>query len=371
MFRWPVEFTPLSLGSQGQPRAAILEITPRGAVFTLAALSHVGHPAHLALIDAYLKGQVRLTTTATIGEDCRLVASGLAAPLLAAYELGVERLSLADLVLLPRDPTSSLPADIATDGLPVFTADSPRFLLRAGGVWHSVRAVERFEAPGCLGTRGVGLTDEWHRVIVELPSREDVAASAESGNWPAPILVEVRSPSGLIDHTPPDLVASIRESARGQPSRTTVLGHPLPLPPALAGLSALGSWLADSFDKRRSGDTAVTWGDVRVGVHLTPEPDGYQTLCLLPPADADPAGLFETMRNLAWETIEGLIGRPLPERRTEPIDLRLVAKDGRAVTLEIGASVVIGRNQTVFAAWVGSDGRVMLKLFPPGGMPTR
>jgi len=55
MFRWPVEFTALSLGSQGRPHNATLEITPRGAVFTLAALSHVGHPAHLALIDAHLK----------------------------------------------------------------------------------------------------------------------------------------------------------------------------------------------------------------------------------------------------------------------------------------------------------------------------
>ena len=74
------------------------------------------------------------------------------------------------------------------------------------------------------------------------------------------------------------------------------------------------------------------------------------------------------MRDLAWETIEALIGRPLAERRTEPIALRLVAEDGRTTTLDVGASVVIVRNQTVFTAWVGSDGRVMLKLFPPGGM---
>src|SRR4051794_19014188 len=102
MFRWQVEVTPLSLRSHGQPQRAILEITPRGALFTLAALSHVGHPAHLALIDAYLKGQVRLTPTTGIGEDSRVVAASLAAPLLAAHELGVERLTLGDLVLLPR-----------------------------------------------------------------------------------------------------------------------------------------------------------------------------------------------------------------------------------------------------------------------------
>jgi hypothetical protein len=371
VFRWPVEFTPLSLGSQGQPRAAVLKITPRGAVFTLAALSHVGHPAHLALIDAYLKGQVRLTPSASIGEDCRLVASSVAAPLLAAFELGVQHLSLADVVLRPREPGSSLPADIAADGRPVYTADSPRLLLRAGGLWHSVHTAERFEAPGCLGTRGVGLADEWHRVIAELPSRDGVAERGVTGSWFAPILAEVRAPTGDDDPTPPDLVARIRETARGQPRRKTVLGHPLPLSPALTGPSELRVWLADSANTRLPAETAVTWRELRIDVTLSPEPDGYQTLCLLPPADADPAGLFETMRDLGWETIEGLIGRPLPERRTEPIDLRLVAENGRTVALEIGASVVIGRNQTVFAAWVGSDGRVMLKLFPPGGMPTR
>jgi hypothetical protein len=48
-----------------------------------------------------------------------------------------------------------------------------------------------------------------------------------------------------------------------------------------------------------------------------------------------------------------------------------VAVDGRSTTLDVGASVVIGRNQTVFTCWVGSDGRVMLKLFPSGGMTVR
>jgi hypothetical protein len=349
----------------------MLEITPRGAIFTLTALSHVGHPAHLALIDAYLKGQVRLTPTASIGEDCRLVAASLAAPLLAAFELGVERLSLADLVLRPRSAASSRPGDLAIDGQPVFTQDSIRLMLQSDGLWHWVHAAERFEAPGCLGTRDVGLADQWHRVIVQLPSREDVAASASSGRWPVPMLAEVRAPTGQVDHADPDLVARLREEARGQPQRTTVLGRPLPLPPALADLSELRSWLASSIGERRSVDAAVLWRDVRIDVKLTPEADGYQTLSLLPPAASEPTLQFEMMRDLAWETIEGLIGRPLPERRTEPIELRLVAENGRETTLDIGVSVVIGRNQAVFAAWVGPDGRVMLRLFPPGGMPTR
>src|SRR6185503_9602461 len=111
VFRWPIQLTPLSLGSGGLPRRAMLEVTPRGALFTLAALSHVGHPAHLALIDAYLKGQVRLTPSASIGDDSRTVAASLAVPLVAAHELGVERLSLADLVLLPPEANAAAEAD--------------------------------------------------------------------------------------------------------------------------------------------------------------------------------------------------------------------------------------------------------------------
>ena len=42
------------------------------------------------------------------------------------------KLSLADLILLPRDDASSRPADRSADGWPMFTPDSPRMLLRAG-----------------------------------------------------------------------------------------------------------------------------------------------------------------------------------------------------------------------------------------------
>lgn len=325
MFRWPIELTPLSLGSNGVPQEAMLEVTPRGAVFTLAALSHVGHPAHLALIDAYLKGQVRRTPTTSVGEDCRLVASSLAAPLLAAHELGVERLSLADLCLLPREEGTPQHADRSADGHPTFTADSPRFLLRAGTAWHWLRGAERFETAGCQGTGQVGLADRWHHVVVQLPGRADFEAAMHHGPGLAPIAGEVRAPSAVTGVTAPETVSELRAQA-------------------LARFERLAS------RERR------------------PDLDGYQTRCLLPPADADPSCRFETMRDLAWGTIEGLIGRPLPERRTEPIALRLVARDGRTTTLDVGASVVIGRNQVVFAAWVGSDGRVMLKLLPPGGV---
>src|SRR4051794_16448421 len=103
MFRWPIHLSPLSLGGGGRPREAVLDVSPRGAAFTLASMTHVGHAAHLALVDAYLKGQVRLTPTAAVGEDSRTLVASLAAPLLAAAELRVEHLTLTDLILLPRD----------------------------------------------------------------------------------------------------------------------------------------------------------------------------------------------------------------------------------------------------------------------------
>jgi hypothetical protein len=371
VFRWPVELTPLSLGSHGRPRAATLEVTPRGATFTLAALSHVGHPAHLALIDGYLKGQARTTQTSDIGEDSRTVAASLAAPLLAAHELGVERLTLADLVVMPRDTASSAPADRAANGRPTFTPDSPRLLLRAADAWHWLRAAERFEAPGCLGTRQVGKDDQWHQAIVELPNAAEIARSAGSGRWPVPIVAEVRAPSGQVNRPTPDSVADLRARSRGQARRVTALGIWLDTGAPFLTPTELLSALAGPIRERRPHMALLEWRGLSVDVALSPDLDGYQTLCLLPPTDADPAGLFETMRDLAWESIEALIGRPLPERRSEPIALRLVGADGRSTTLDVGASVVIVRNQTVFTAWVGSDGRVMLKLFPPGGMVGR
>ena len=354
MFRWPVEFTPLSLGSGGQSRTATLEVTPRGALFTLAALSHVGHPAHLALIDAYLKGQVRLTPTTGIGEDSRIVASSLAAPLLVAFELGVERLTLADLVLLPRTADESTSSDLSADGRPIFGPDSPRFLLRAGGAWHRVQGAERFESPGCLGTSLVGQPEPWYGIVAELQPNGSM-------------LAELREPSSVAEAVAPSLARQWRGHALARFARAPDRYPTVPV----ASPAELALHLEGMASTRQPYLASIPWRDMTIeSVHM-PDPDGYQTLCLLAPAAVGPVDLPETMRDLAWETIEGLLGRPLPERRTEPIALRLVGEDGCSTTLDIGESMVIVRNQTIFAAWVGSDGRVMLKLFPPGGMPTR
>jgi hypothetical protein len=406
VFHWPIELTAFSLGSAGVSRAATLEVTPRGAAFTLAALSHVGHPAHLAVIDAYLKGQVRLTPTATIGDDSRTVAASLATPLIAAHELGVERLSLVDLVLLPRDLAAATGSDRAAEGQPARTPDSVRLLLRAHDIWHWVRGAERFEAPGCLGTRAVGQASQWHQVNAELPERGAFVSSARAE--PATIRGEMRAASSPVSPVPKPLLEVLRELALTHAARLnfdryfhtfrliekcdpSILDG---LPLNLADLRAEGpihskpdnvgpfiesvdeptavvSVVGTAIREHYHIYTFLDWGGLAIDVSLVADLDGYWTLCLLPPADADAANLFDPMRDLTWEVIDGLIGRPLPDRRTEPIALRLVGKDGRTTTLDVGASVVIGRNQTVFACWVGSDGRVILKLFPPGGMVGR
>ena len=375
-------------------------MTPRGAIFTLAALGHVGHPAHLALLDAYLKGQMRLTPSTGIGEDAGIVLSSLAAPLVVAHELRMERLSLADLVLLPRSRTADDDERRSADEGPVRGPDSPRFVLRSprGPIW--VQAAEWFEQPGCAGTPQPGVTSPWYDVVVSLPRRPSTDDWFGGDLSLPPIEAELREATA--PRTPSDaLVGSLRALAQARWARAVTplrraaaealrtidaerhdpprglsqeIGHELhavQTTKADRRIEAPGDLLLDRSSVGERGEATLSWRGLTLDVSLVPELDGYRTLCLLPPADADPSSIFETMRDLAWETIEALIGRPLPERRTEPIALRLVAGDGRATILDVGASVVIGRNQAVFAAWVGSDGRVMLRLFPAtdGGPP--
>jgi hypothetical protein len=379
----------------------MLDVTPRGAIFTLAALGHVGHPAHLALLDAYLKGQIRLTPSTGIGEDAGIVLSSLAAPLVAAHELRMERLSLADLVLLPRSLSSDDDERRSADDGPVRGPDSPRVVLRSprGPVW--VQAAEWFELAGCAGTPRPGETSPWHDVIVSLPRRPSTDDWFGGDLSLPPVEAELREATAPA--TPSDvLVASLRalayarwaraatplrraaaealraiDAERHDPPRglSQEIGHELhAVRTSTAGrrIERLGDLLpARPTDVWDRSEATLAWRGLAIDACLVPDLDGYRTLCLLPPAADDPSALFETMRDLAWEAIEGLIGKPLLERRTEPIALRLVAGNGRTTTLDVGISVVIGRNQAVFAAWVGSDGRVMLKLLPPGGMLDR
>jgi len=404
MFRWPILLTPLSLGGVGQPREALLEITPRGAAFTLAALTHVGHAAHLALVDAYLKGQMRLTPTAGIGEDSRTLVASLAAPLIAAAELGVERVTLADLILLPRDLAAGTGADQSEGGPPTRSVDCARFLLRGSDRWHWIRGAERFERAGCLGTRQVGAGTPWHDAVVELPRRP------HADDWFGGDLALTRITAELRAATDrstvsADLVHALRTLSLGRFARAAGpmqraaeravalldegLNAAAPLysgdlrrewrtaeraRPRRAGDSdptGLAQMLSDATGRKASAEASLRWQDLDVEVALTPDPDGYQTLCLLPPADADPAAIRPIIRDMTRATIEALIGRPLAEHRSDPIVFTLRMEHGdqeRVTTLDVGESIAIVRNQVVFTAWVGSDGRAMLKLFPPGGM---
>ena len=404
MFRWPILLTPLSLGGDGQPHEAVLEITPRGAAFTLAALTHVGHAAHLALVDAYLKGQMRLTPTAGIGEDSRTLVASLVAPLVAAAELGVERLSLGDLILLPRDLAAAAQADRTEDGQPTRSVDCARFLLRAADRWHWIRGAERFERAGCLGTCQVGVGTPWHDAVIELPQRPHADDWFGGDFTLAPINAELRAASDRSTISA-DLVHALRTLSLGRFARAAgpmqraakravaLLDEELDVAAPLysgdlrrewrtaergrpwragaSDLNGLEKMVSDETGRKASVEASLRWHDLDVEVALTPDPDGYQTLCLLPQPDADPAATRASMLDLTRAIIEALIGRPLTEHRSDPIVLTLRVGHGdqeRVTSLDIGQSVVMVRNQVVFTAWVGSDGRAMLKLFPPGGM---
>jgi hypothetical protein len=400
VFRWPIELTAFSMSSRGASRTGVLDVTPRGALFTLAALAHIGHPAHLALIDAYLKGQMRLTPSTGIGEDAGIVLASLGAPLVAAHELGMDRLSLRDLVLLPRSLTADEDDRRTPEDWPVRGPDSPRLLVRSprGQLW--VQAAEWFELAGCAGTPQPGVTSPWWDVIVSLPRRPSTDEWFGGDLALPPIEAELREATA--PHAPPDtLVASLRAVALGRWARAAT-----PLRRAAAeALKAIDTGdvrppeglfqeigrelhtarvtgaacrvntpsdlvLALSAAKAEQAPSEATFSlhGLDLDACRVADLDGYHTICLLPPPTANPATVEETMRELAWDVIEALIGRPLPERRTEPIAISLHAEDGRSTTLDVGSSIVIGRNQQVFAGWVGSDGRVMLRLFPPGGV---
>jgi hypothetical protein len=359
VFCWPLDLTALSVGRHGVPGEARLEVSARGALLTLTALSHVGHPAHLGLVDAYLKGQVRVGSDG-IGQDCRTVVASLAAPLVAAYELGVEHLTLSDLILLPPDAESMETPDRTATGASVRSAESPRFLLRADGNWLWLRAAERFEMAGCLGTRQVGTGEPWHDVVVELPVRPGSEVRGGVDQWRGAVTAEVRASSRQSPAQSDAQIVGLRVQALVRSA-----GSPIDAPAAPVTRPAdLALFLPDVISVRRPHRMSFPWHGMTVAAVLTPEPDGSQTLCLLPPPDVVTSDLKATMRQATWDMIEALIGRPLAERRTEPFVLRVIGPD-RATTLDVGESVVIVRNQTVFAAWVGSDGRVMIKLHPP------
>jgi hypothetical protein len=95
MYRWRG-----TLRLADRVESLVLEIPPRGAAYSLTRLSHIGHPVHLALVEAYLAGEVPTTADAPFGADASLAVANLAAPLVWMRMRAKDSASIADLQLL-------------------------------------------------------------------------------------------------------------------------------------------------------------------------------------------------------------------------------------------------------------------------------
>ena len=73
MYRWRIRLLEGPGPSWHGDERLWLEVPPRGAAFTLSCLMHLGHPIHLALIDAYLRGALLFHLGSSIGWDSRAI----------------------------------------------------------------------------------------------------------------------------------------------------------------------------------------------------------------------------------------------------------------------------------------------------------
>ena len=275
MYRWPLRLA-------DDPTVELtLEVPPRGAAFTLSALMHLGHPIQLALLDAYLRGEVPFAPGSKLGQDSRTVLANLVGPLVALRELGRDRATLVDLTLLPPERQA---------------AGHSRFLLPS-----ATRRSVRVACGSRLGRQTAGLP----KASREPPSLQVVTILPTSGAVPDR---HASSPR----HAPLTVLTSVHQS----------------------------------------GPTE--------GTNDVPPPDTPGPTTLSIGSSAETASPI----NAAWARLETLLARPLDERWTEPIVLRLVGPN-RATELQVGWSLVLPRNQQVFAAWLGSDGRLQIRLQPP------
>jgi hypothetical protein len=267
VYRWPIR---LDIAVNGMQRAEALtvEIPARGAAFTLHALLHLGHPIHLALVDAYLKGEVSLPASSTLGSDSQAVVAGLVGPIVALRALRVDTASLRSISAMPRHADAP---------------ESSRLRLQVPGrtMWLTCTSTARSATPG------------WTEIATALPTYDQVQVELAQGAASASLAV------AYIESNP-------------EPPR--------------------------SFDDVASHPRAS---------HV----DLYEATAA------------------AWTRLEGLLQRPLDERRLEPIVIRLAGLE-RSTELEIGWSLVLPRNRSVFAAWLGSDGRLATQL-TPGAPPVR
>ena len=373
MYRWPIQ-TAREGGRNGrEAESLVLEVPARGAAFFLRPLVHLAHPIHLALIDAYLHGAVPGPPGRSLGTDSAGVVAGLAGPLVALDRLGVARATLSELVLLPP---------------PRRPSETSRFLITAGRepVWLEC-------ATGLPhGGRPKPPAAPWLRVSVQLPDRQALDVAIAGATLPASLGAGWRGPpagSSTGGARDPSLVAALRALDLGRAGRSSVVirgavralergvdeardtasgdEHALlrrllrdARAEAHRDRSAMGS-----EPKPSAADTTVP-PDLPLDVSIAREPDGGSTLALLPrPLEGPGVGVASPTGAAVWATLEGLLGFPLEERRTEPIALRLVGPE-RATELLIGWSLVLPRNRRVFAAWLGSDGRAVIRLSPGG-----
>ncbi len=383
MYRWPIRLVPGLDGEGQEATSLVLEIAPRGAAFTLSSLCRLGHPVHLALVDAFLAGGVPMPRGVSLGEDSQAIVAALTGPLVLLYQLagsGAVQATLADLLLLP--PPRDAPG-------------RARFLFLASAARHlwltctAERAAETTPEPGRC------------RVVTTLPASSGSPAlgAATAADGPllllahsagrtrpttdtggAPLAAALRSlgwgRAGAAPRVIERAVENLRrvvEAARTTHGTNDALLCSL-LEDAIAEAEAyrsvpvrtiqpdqLGPALRTHLAKDRVMASTITRDGLTIDVAASLNAAGGATLALLPRRLTTRDWVFARMAATAWATLESLIGQPLTERRSEAIALRLTGPE-RSAELLIGWSLVLPRNRQVFAAWLGSDGRLVIRL---------
>jgi hypothetical protein len=450
MYRWPIAIV-TGADSDGDANAwqeatveGAVEVSPRGLSFTLNAFCNTGHPLHIALLDAYIRGEVPVEPLDGLGLDTRVVASRLIGPLVLAHASAAERVTLDQHAWLPWELTvqsegrsvgllwqggpelvaatttrplgipprrsvlgdeprievnvelassSSNPGPIlarrtlhrasladlvgrrtqgyealATTGIPTSAASALRRLalgcacrhpLVEAGAAHELARALRME-PNALAHPHSALRTALLSALVAVTRR---AASLPKSVWPLWRRVAMEAATMGLE------AASILEGFRkfeaaGNPNDRFVAVDAMALSELVehAGVALHGS--------RQLVGSACIDGRL-LHVAMAPEADGGATLALLPPVeDAPIPDLVERMESAARAVLPGLMDLPFAEHRKEVIEHRLIGPE-HTTTLLVGWSLVLPRNRRVFAAWLGSDGRVLIRLFPPEGQRAR
>jgi len=413
MYRWPIRVLEPTGLPEPDGAGLLVEIPPRGAAFTLSCLLHLGHPVHLALIDAYLGGSVPFPDGASLGSDSGAVLASLVGPLVALYQHQITVAGLSDVVLLPPRTTSVGHSRF----LLVRTNDEP--------IWLKCTSTSPLRR---VGRRRIHAPSAWGEVLTGLPGHREVREQISEGTCPARVRVEIHGPravSGTPNADAPGLAPALRAVALGRAGRCRAASE--------RGISALDRIAGDiSYNKepdarshgmgllvdaaaeavahgvrsarvrdpirrqvsrspatRRSAAVArsrpalvqadlpeflsradlgervaeamMEHDGLAIDASVSLAPGASPTLALLPDADLHTDRVVTRMLGAAWQTVETLLGITLAERRMQSISIRLLGPS-RSSELAIGWSLVLPRNRRVFAAWVGTDGRVLIRL---------